>query len=130
MLEIACFNFRIRIPYFTCAQDPTKILSLNRSALNLLVRTFFVKVGEIEGFCNKYVCFYILMFYLWFFIGMLTVNSIYIQSCTLIVFSLLFLHYNTSPYLSPAQVLSVVRLSAAYRHYLCEQPQQQYVQLG
>eukprot|EP01032_Pedospumella_encystans_P012688 gene12688-14661_t len=35
-------------------QDPTKILSLNRSALNLLVRTFFVKVGEIEGFCNKY----------------------------------------------------------------------------
>ena len=34
-------------------KNPNKILSLNSAALNLLVRTFFCKVGEIEGFCNK-----------------------------------------------------------------------------
>ena len=35
-------------------QDPGRILSLNSGALNLMVRTFFCKVGEIEGFCNRY----------------------------------------------------------------------------
>lgn len=34
-------------------QDPARILSLNSGALNLMVRTFFCKVGEIEGFCNR-----------------------------------------------------------------------------
>jgi hypothetical protein len=33
--------------------DPTRILSLDRGALNLLVRTFFCKVSDIEAFCNR-----------------------------------------------------------------------------
>lgn len=33
--------------------DPSRILALNRSALNLLVRTFFCKVSDIEDFCNR-----------------------------------------------------------------------------
>jgi hypothetical protein len=101
-------------------RDPSRILALNSSALNLLVRTFFCKVGEIENFCNRYLI--VLLLRLIFSRTPVGVGFVIDFSSLCAICRQLLHHFCTSPCLltfptSIPQILPAVRHGAAHQHH-------------